>query len=68
MDLEGMTGENAEPYFTFADILPKLNHLLSKLEVLVKQSTSRLLGTSLSNSGDLSLAHNNLANYTCGVL
>lgn len=36
MDLEGMTGENAEPYFTFADILPKLNHLLSKLAVLVQ--------------------------------
>ena len=36
VDLEGMTGENAEPYFTFADILPKLNHLLSKLAVLVQ--------------------------------
>lgn len=25
MDLEGMTGENAEPYFTREDILPTVN-------------------------------------------
>lgn len=55
MDLEGMTGENAEPYFTLEDILLTLNGSPAS-SPSHKQSTSRPLGTSLSNFGDSSLA------------
>lgn len=34
MDLEGMTGEKAEPYFTLEDILPTLHWISSQLTFL----------------------------------
>lgn len=55
MALEGMTGENAEPYFTREDMMPTV--IASRAASLLQtRSSSRLFGTSLSNFGDSSLA------------
>ena len=51
MDLEGMTGENAEPYFTLADADIVLSKWPSLIRAPFRPEISRLVGTSLSNIG-----------------